>query len=369
MDESDPYIRFDSAGVCNHCHERDEFTARVTEIVNGPDIISQLVDTIKRDGKGRAYDCVIGVSGGVDSTFVAYETKRLGLRTLAVHLDNGWDSEVATSNIHNALDRLDIELHTHVIDWEEFRDIQLSFLKAGVVDLEIPSDHAIVSSVQNHAKKLGVRHTIWGYNAVSETHLPRAWSQGHYDYGYIRAIHRQYGTGKIRTFPYLTLWAYLTSNRFNQTKTNLLDYIDFNKQSAVEVLSKELGWKRYGGKHHENIYTRWYQGWYLPTQWGYDKRKTHLSSIICAGELSREAASQELAEPSYDPELQAEDIEYVMKKFSLSTQDFEKLMKTPRRTFDEFSTYRSFLQGPMYGAFLKGWQFLKYDVFGRSRVR
>lgn len=367
MDESDPNICFDQNGVCNHCHDRDVLVAELAGTVKGPEALSRLVERIKRDGKGRPYDCIIGVSGGVDSSFVAYEVKRLGLRVLAVHLDNGWDSEIAVANIHHALDRLGIELYTHVMDWEEFKDIQLSFLRAGVVDLEIPSDHAIVASVQNHAKKLGVKHTVWGYNAVSETHLPHAWSQGHYDYGYIRHIHREYGSGKIRTFPYLSLWDYLTNNRYNQTKTNLLDYIEFNKQKATEILASELGWKRYGGKHHESIYTRWYQGWYLPIHWGYDKRKTHLSSLVCAGEISRESAFKELAEPSYDPDLQAEDIDYVMKKFLLSEHEFDQLMNTPRKNFNDFDTFRKFFTGARYGAFLKVWQFFKYGVIRRPR--
>lgn len=369
MDSSDPKISFDAKGVCNHCHDRDQLCARV---VKAPGVsereLEALVKRIKREGEGKTYDCLIGVSGGVDSTFVAYQVKKLGLRPLAVHLDNGWDSEIAVANIHSALEKLGIELHTHVINWEEFRDIQLAFLKAGVVDCEIPSDHAIVSSVQNLAKRLGVRHTIWGYNATSETHLPVEWSQGHYDYGYIRDVHRQYGSGRVKTFPYLNFWSYATGNKFNQLRTNLLDLLDYNKSKAVEILAKELGWKKYGGKHHESIYTRWYQGWFLPVYWGYDKRRVHLSSLVCAGELTREEALEELAQPSYDSELQMEDVHYVMKKFGLNAEEFERLLRSPRHHYNDFKTYKRILNGAAYRRSLKIWQFFKYTLLRRPRT-
>jgi N-acetyl sugar amidotransferase len=371
MDCSDPEISFDTSGVCNHCHERD---ARVAADIKEPSAamreLTALVNKIKADGKGKRYDCLIGVSGGVDSTYVALEVKRLGLRPLAVHLDNGWDSEIAVSNIHSALQTLGIELYTHVINWEEFRDIQVAFLKSGVVDCEIPSDHAIVSSVQNLAKKLGIRHTIWGYNVVTETHLPPAWSQGHFDFGYIRDVHRRYGSPsiKIKTFPHLSYWAYVTGNRYNQRRTNLLDYVSYNKRKATEILIRDLGWRNYGAKHHESIYTRWYQGWYLPLRWGYDKRRAHLSSLICAGEISRSDALSVLASPSYDPETQKEDIDYVMKKFGLSQNQLNDLMAAPRLHYRDFASYRRIFEGPWYRFFLRVWQFFKYTIFRRNRT-
>jgi hypothetical protein len=237
------------------------------------------------------------------------------------------------------------------------------------VDCEIPSDHAIVSSVQNLAKKLGIRHTIWGYNVMCETHLPSAWSQGHYDFGYIRAVHRMFGNKniKLKTFPHLSFWSYVTKNRYNQRQTNLLNYVSFNKKEAISILANELGWRKYGGKHHESIYTRWYQGWYLPVRWGYDKRKTHLSSLVCSGEITRSEALFELTLPTYDPETQKEDIAYVMKKFGLNEAEFRDLMMVQRRYFREFASYYRFFSGPVYGAFLRVWQFFKYTVRGRSR--
>lgn len=347
MDTTDPAITFDAGGVCNHCHVYDRQVA--TQVKPGADGVRQLeaaAALIKRDGHGKQYDCAIGISGGVDSTYVAHQVKRLGLRPIAVHLDNGWDSEIAATNIGAALRTLAIDLETLVIDWEEFKDIQLAFLRSGVPDCEIPSDHAIVASVHQVARQHGIRHTIWGYNTRTETHLPREWSQGHLDWRYIRSIHRRYGSGRTRTFPHLDFWGSL--GRFRATTINLLDYIDYVKADAIEVLQRDLGWRSYGGKHHENIYTRWYQGWFLPTRFGYDKRKTHLSSLICSGQITRDRALEELTQPPYDVELQRNDTEYVIKKLGLTEESFRAIIDGPKRTYRDFPSYANWREGWPY---------------------
>jgi N-acetyl sugar amidotransferase len=333
--------------VCHHCHAYDRLVAATVHSgAEGERRLSAAVDAIRRDGAGRQYDCAIGISGGVDSTFVAYKAKQLGLRPIAVHLDNGWDSEIAATNIASALRALDIDLETLVIDWAEFRDIQLAFLRAGVPDAEIPSDHAIVASVHRVATVHKIRHTIWGYNTRTETHLPRAWSQGHYDWHYIRSIHRRFGTGKIRTFPHLNFIGSL--GIFRDTTLNLLDYVDYVKTDAMALLQRDLGWRSYGGKHHENIYTRWYQGWFLPTRFGYDKRKTHFSALICSGQITRDQAREELLQPTYSLELQQADTEYVIKKFGLSGEGFQSIMTAPRRTFHDYPSFAKVRDGWPY---------------------
>lgn len=350
MDTTDPDITFDADGVCSHCHAYDRAVAtRVRTGADGQRLLDEHVARIKRDGQGLQYDCVIGVSGGVDSTFVAYKVKQLGLRPLAVHLDNGWDSEIAVTNIASALRALSIDLHTLVIDWDEFRDIQLAFLRAGVPDCEIPSDHAIVASVHDAAAQHGVRHTIWGYNTRTETHLPKAWSQGHFDWRYIRTIHRRYGSGRIRTFPHLNTMSSLF-DRFRASRLNLLDYVDYVKADAMAILQRELRWRGYGGKHHENVYTRWYQGWFLPTRFGFDKRKTHLSSLICSGQTTREAALRELMTPPYDEQLQRSDTDYVIKKLGLTADQFRAIMEAPKRSFWEFPSHARVRNGRAYAA-------------------
>jgi N-acetyl sugar amidotransferase len=349
MDTTDPDITFDAAGVCNHCHTCDRLVAAtVRGGADGERQLAAAVEAIRRDGARREYDCAIGISGGVDSTFVAYKVKQLGLRPIAVHLDNGWDSEIAATNISSALRALEIDLETLVIDWEEFRDIQLAFLRAGVPDAEIPSDHAIVASVHHVAAAHRIRHTIWGYNTRTETHLPKAWSQGHLDWRYIRTVHKRFGTRRIRTFPHLDFMGSL--GIFRARNLNLLDYVDYVKADAMAILQRELGWRSYGGKHHENVYTRWYQGWFLPTRFGYDKRKTHLSSLICSGQISRDNALEELLQPTYSIELQRSDTEYVIKKFGLDEEEFGSIMAAPRRTFHDYPSFAKLREGWPYRA-------------------
>ncbi len=293
MDTTDPDISFDEKGICNHCHEYNKMKER---LFTGGEVkrrLHGLVEKIKKCGKGKEYDCIIGVSGGVDSTYVAYLVNRLGLRPLAIHLDNGWDSELAVSNIQKVLEKLGIDLYTYVIDWEEFRDLQLAFLKASTPDFEIPSDHAIISLMHQTAKKLKVRYILVGDNMRTETHLPAAWSRGHLDWRYIQNVHKQFGSIPLKTFPHMDI---ITRNwyRLTQRAIPILDYMDYRKKDAMEILENELGWRYYGGKHYESIYTRFFQGYLLPRKFGYDKRRAHLSSLVCSSEISREQALEEL---------------------------------------------------------------------------
>ncbi len=360
MDTTDPDIVFDENGVCHHCRAYDEIVrANVFDGDEGRQKLDALVETIKREGAGKQYDCLIGVSGGVDSTFVAYKVKQLGLRPLAVHLDNGWDSELAVQNIENTLKTLDIDLHTYVIDWEEFRDIQLSFLKAGTPDSEIPSDHAIVALMHNTAQRLGIKNLIWGYNVRTETHLPPAWSQGHWDWLYVRSVHREFGKVPIKTFPHLSRWYFFGPDRQKQRHINILDYLDYKKNEAMPVLERELGWRYYGGKHYESIYTRFYQGYILPRRFGFDKRKVHLSSLICSGEITRAQALEGLKNETYPADLQQQDKEYVIKKLELTEAEFEALMNLPQKTFADYPSYQSFARSRPYSAARSVFRFFK----------
>jgi N-acetyl sugar amidotransferase len=339
MDTSDPDIVFDDAGVCNHCKQYDRLVNKYVPTGDAAKAqLAQIAAEIKKSGKGKEYDCIIGVSGGVDSTYVAYKVAELGLRPLAVHLDNGWDSELAVKNIENTLKKLNIELYTHVIDWEEFKDLQLSFLKASTPDAEIPSDHAIVSIMYNMARKYKLTYVVIGCNYRTETHLPPAWSQGHGDWKYIQSVHKKFGTIPLRTFPHRGIITDFL-DRKSLRQVDILNYVDYNKKQAMVVLQDKLGWKYYGGKHFESIYTRFYQGYILPTKFGFDKRKMHLSSLICSGEISRKEALVELAKPPYPKELQEEDKAYVIKKFNLSEQEFESIMNLPVKTYWDYPSY------------------------------
>jgi len=339
MDTTDPDIRFDAQGICNHCHAYDDAVRRKVHAgADGAERLRALVDRVKAQGAGKEYDCIIGVSGGVDSTFAAYEAKRLGLRPLAVHLDNGWDSELAVKNIENTLKKLGIELYTHVIDWNEFKDLQLSFLRASTPDSEIPSDHAIVAIMFQIARRYGVRAIVSGYNVRTESHLPRAWSQGHLDWKYIKQVHRRFGTAKLRTFPRQGLWSSVY-DRLRVEVVDILNYVDYSKSQAMTLLEQELGWRYYGGKHYESIYTRFYQGWMLPRKFGYDKRRSHQSSLICSGLVTRDAAFAELATNPYPEDMQRADREYVIKKLGITAAEFDRIIAEPPKRFEDYPSY------------------------------
>jgi len=338
MDTSDPEITFNDRGICNHCSNYEKRKKIIVPAASEKHIhLQEMIDFCKKKGNGKKYDCLIGVSGGVDSTFVAYKVKELGLRPLAVHLDNGWDAELAVSNIHNVLKKLDIELYTHVLDWEEFKSLQIAFLRASTPDSEIPSDHAIGALMKDFAAKEDIP-LIWGVNFSSESVLPRTWSQGHMDWGYIKNVNSLFGSHKLKDFPHYSVFKRIYWNRIKQLKTfSLLDYIDFDKEKAKKFLIEELGWRDYGGKHHESIYTKFFQAYILPTKFGFDKRRAHLSSLILAGQITRNEALEEIEKPLYNEKELQEHLIYVPKKLGLSREEFDEIMGTPPRKYEEFS--------------------------------
>ena len=343
MDESDPEIRFDAQGRCQHCRQAEALLRRPplglspAERAAG---LARLVERIRADGSGRDFDCVIGLSGGVDSSFLALETRRLGLRPLAVHVDNGWDTRLAVSNIERIVSGLSIELETVVLEWEEFRDLQRAFIEAWTPDLEIPTDHAIVASLWHTAAREGIRWILLGTNLRTESILPRAWSHGHDDWGYIAGIQRRFGRVPLRTFPHLTLAQRLLYKRVRRIRAvSLLDWCEYVKRDAVADLERELGWEPYQGKHHESVYTRFYQAWLLPTRFGFDKRRAHLSSLIASGQCTRQEALRQLEEPACAPEQAAEDLAYVASKLELSPGALEALFARPPRRFQDYPSY------------------------------
>jgi len=338
MDISDPDIRFDPSGICNHCNRYAQQAAkRLIPEADRPARLAALVETLKREGEGKAYDCVIGVSGGVDSTYVAYLTRELGLRPLAVHFDNGWNSELAVANIEKALKTLDIDLYTEVIDWPEFRDLQLSFLRASTPDGEVPTDHAIVALLYRMARKYGLKRILLGVNVASEAVMPLKWGYGYADYRYISAVHRQFGTVPLLTYPHYGLGQLFNYMFIRKIKiVPILDYIDYRKEQAMETIQNKLGWIYYGGKHYESIYTRFYQSYVLPRKFGFDKRRAHYSNLVLSGQLGRERGLAMLDEPIYPEQGLADDRRYVIKKLGLDETEFEAIMALPPRTFFDY---------------------------------
>lgn len=360
MDTTDPSITFDHQGVCNHCYRYDELAKTRLFARRGTELLERLVDEVRREGRGRDYDCVIGVSGGLDSSYVAHLVRGLGLRPLAVHLDNGWNHELAVANIEKIVKTMGIDLYTHVLDWHEFRDLQLAFLRASTPDAEVPTDHAINAVLYAVAAREGLRSVVLGTNVVTESILPLDWGYGYFDWTYVSGVHRQLGTRPLRTYPHLSLsrLAYFTAVR-RMRMVSILNYAHYDKTQAMELLQRELGWRPYGSKHCESIYTRFFQNYILPRKFGIDKRKAHFSSLICSGQLRREDAQQTLQQPPYPEEQAAADREYVIKKLGLTEAEFERIMALPRRSFRTYpNQYRTVEQ-------LKRLQWLRRRITGR----
>lgn len=344
---ADPDIRFDADGVCNYYHEYQ--AAAATQVFTGDagkKKLEEVVAAIKKDGAGKTYDCIIGLSGGVDSTYVALLVKQLGLRPLAVHLDNGWNSELAVKNVENIITKLGFDLYTLVVNWEEFRDIQLAYLKASVVDIEVVSDHAIFATMYKLAKEKNIGYIISGTNVVTEYIMPPSWLYHKMDYANLKDIHDRYGTRKRKTYPSFDFRKHVYySAMLKLSPISILNYVPYDKREIKEVIKKELDWRDYGGKHYESVFTKFYQAYILPEKFHIDKRKAHLSTLICSGQMTRDEALAELARPLYPEKELATDKEYVLKKFGLTAEAFDAIMKQPRREHSEFKSDIRLKQG------------------------
>lgn len=342
MDNSaDPDITFDADGICNYYHL---YQRRIKDFhVGGKKGKAKLDDIfarIKEEGANSKYDCITGVSGGVDSTYMIHLCQEYGLRPLVVHLDNGWNSEIANQNINNIISKCGYDLYTHVIDWEQFKDLQLSFLKASVIDVELTSDHSIFATIAVQAKKHGIKYLLNGFNITTEGILPSSWRWFKYDWLNIRSIQSQFGTKSINSFPRLSFSKRIYLEMMLKRETIMpLNFLDYNKEEAKKVITESLGWRDYGGKHFESIITRFYQGYILPTKFGVDKRRAHLSTLISSGQMTREKAIAELELPVYESKMQAEDREFVLKKFGLSEQEFDQIMAAPIKSHLDYPSY------------------------------
>jgi N-acetyl sugar amidotransferase len=340
---ADPNITFDENGVCNYYYEYfDEEKKHVFKGEEGQNKLEENIKLIKKSGKGKKYDCILGVSGGVDSTYLALKAKEYGLRVLCVHFDNGWNSELAVKNIENIVSKLNFELETYVINWDEFRDIQLAYFKADVIDIEAITDHAIFGTIYKMAVRNGIKYMLSGNNVVTESLLPKYWIFNKADHINIKDIHKKYGTIPLKSYPFFDLKAKHYYQKMKGIQTvDLLNYLPYNKEKVKEEIKTKLEWTDYGGKHYESVFTRFYQGYILPNKFGIDKRKAHLSNRICSGQITKEEALSELEQPMYNPELLETDKEFVLKKLGFSEEEFENYINRPRREHTEFKTEQS----------------------------
>jgi N-acetyl sugar amidotransferase len=341
MDTSDPFITFDEMGYCNHCTEALEtMKKRWFPDENGTKYLNEIIEKIKHDGKQNEYDCIIGLSGGIDSSYLAYLAVKKGLRPLIVHVDCGWNSELAVKNIENIVKLLNLELHTHVVDWEEMKDLQIAYLKSNIANQDVPQDHAIFAALYTYAARNNVKYVFTGSNFATESILPTTWGYNALDYKSLKSIHKKFGQRKLRTFPHVTFFDryiyYVYIKRMTVIKP--LNYLNYNKEQAMKILADELGWRYYGGKHHESRFTKFFQAYYLPTKFGYDKRRAHLSSLIISGQIDRKTAIESLKSEIYQPAELDDDIEYVAKKLDMSKQKLYEIINQPNKSYKDYAS-------------------------------
>jgi N-acetyl sugar amidotransferase len=343
LDTNDyPDILFDEDGICNICHTYDMLVSKtVYRGVAAEHKIIELIYTIKKAKKNNTpYDCLLGISGGSDSSYLAYLAKKWGLNPLMIHVDNGWNSERAVGNIEKVVKKLSLDLYTYVINWEDMKDMHLSFLKASVVDIELPFDNTYIAALYEVARKFKLKHILLGENIVTEGWLPPNFNHYKMDSMNIRAIHKKFGQNKITNFPVFGIVRGFFYNEILKIKIHSpLNYIDKKNTEIKEFLKNEFEWHDYPYKHFENIFTRFYQGYILPQKFGVDKRKSHLSTLICAGQITKENALEEIKTQFYNPGMIEKDKEFVLKKLGITCAEFESIMNLPVRKHTDYKSY------------------------------
>lgn len=344
MDTSDPKITFNSDGVCNHCIEFDQVTSKNWYPNEAGAIkLAAMIDKIKADAKGKQYDCIIGLSGGVDSSYLALKAFEWGLRPLVMHVDAGWNSELAVSNIEKIVTHCGFELHTHVVDWSEMKDLHLAYLRAGIPNQDVPQDHAFFANLYRFAISNDVKWILTGGNLATESIFPKSWHGSAMDAINLRAIHDKFGSRKLKQYKTISFLEYYFYFPFVKGMRTFrpLNYMPFDKESAIQELESKIGWRSYGRKHGESIFTKYFQNHYLPTKFGYDKRRPHLSSLIVSGQMKRSQAVDALTQPLYTPDELARDTAYVASKLGLSQVDFYKLVHENSSTHLDYKNWES----------------------------
>jgi N-acetyl sugar amidotransferase len=357
----DNKIVFDNNGICNYCHFYSDYCEpRILKNKAGKEKVEELIKKIKLEGENKTYNCILGLSGGVDSSYLAYLSKQYDLKPLCIHFDNGWNSELAVKNIENIVKILNYDLHTYVINWEEFKDLQRAYIKAGVIDIEALTDHAIFASIYKIAIEKNIKYVLSGMNLATEGILPPHWTHRKSDYINIVDIHKKYGTVPLKTFPLMTKKVKDKFGGKSFESVDFLNWIPYNKNEAKEVLKSKLNWIDYGGKHYESVFTKFYQAYILPTKFNVDKRKAHLSTLINSNQISKKDALEELKKPLYDSDELQNDKQYVMKKLGFKEEEFDAIMASPQKAHDDFDVEGSmFHYYPILKPLQPLWNFYK----------
>lgn len=336
MDTTDSMITFDENGKCDHCRN---FEANIKPYwkpkENRFDELEELAKKIRKSGKGKDYDCILGLSGGADSSYLAYIVKEImHLRPLIYVVDTGWNLNVAVENIEKIVKGLHLDMYTEVVNWKEMADLQLAFFKASISSCDHPQDHAIFAGLYNYAVKHHIKYVLTGSNAATEfIRPPIEWLYLN-DIVMIKDIHRKFGKRKLETFPMCGMIKYRIIYRYlyGMRRAYPLDYVVYDKDKAMELLHEKYGWTKYENKHYENVFTRFFEGYYLPHKFGFDTRKNVLSTQILAGTMTRENALKILEQPPYDPDQMQLDKEYIAKKLGVTTEEFDRIIEQPNKT-------------------------------------
>lgn len=333
MDSTDPNITFDAQGHCNHCNTFYDNVLPCWRKLQESGNLEKTLDVIRKAGKGKSYDCIIGLSGGVDSSYVTALSREYGLRPLLFHVDGGWNTPESEANIQHLVEITGFDFDKYTVEWEEMRDLQRAFLQAAVPNQDIPQDHLFFAVLFHLAKKMRIRYWLSGSNYASESILPSAWGNCAMDSRHLLSIHKHFGQIALNSFPLLSSWEYchyyLGLGPASITRIDPLNMVNYQVPTAKTTLISNYGWQDYGRKHGESVFTRFFQNYYLPTKFGYDKRKAHYSSLICSGQMTREEALERLAEPLYEPTQLDADMALISEKLGYSREEFSDILERP----------------------------------------
>lgn len=346
MDESDSRITFDANGVCDHCQT---FYTQVRPNWHtderGQRELGALVDRIKQAGQGKDFDCIIGMSGGIDSSYLTYVATQFGLRPLVFHVDAGWNSQEAVNNIEKLVDKLGLDLYTEVIDWNEMRDLQLAFFKSGVPHIDTPQDHAFFATMYKFAEQHDVKYILTGANYSTECiRNPIEWMYYQSDSIQLRDIHRRFGTQPLVNFPTTSIFRHKVWLPYVKgiRVVRPLNYVPYDKASAIKLLTEKFGWQPYPQKHFESRFTRFYEGFWLPRKFGYDTRRVQFSSLIVTGQMTRDEALERLKTPALDDATVRQEFEYVANKLGITTAELQGYFDAPNKTYRDYRSQEAF---------------------------
>lgn len=359
MDTTDSMITFDEKGVCDHCNT---YYQKILPYWNTNEIgeksLWQIIDKIKKAGKGKDFDCITGMSGGIDSSYLVYLLKeKFDLRPLVFHVDAGWNSQIAVNNIERLVDKLGLDLYTHVVDWEDMKDLQLAYFKAGVPHIDVPQDHAFFATMYRFASKYKIKHILTGGNYSTEcVRNPIEWMYYQSDSVQLKDIHRKFGQRPLKNYEVTNiLWHKIFLPYFKGIKLiRPLDYVPYNKGEAMQLLIDKFGWQSYPQKHFESRFTKFYESYWLPKKFGFDTRRVQYSSLILTGQMTREEALQKLSKPAYDEETIAHEFEYIATKLGITIAELQGYMDAPNKTYKDYkSMAKIYLLGAKFMRLLK----------------